>query len=96
MARIGTFRIKAKDAPSTNGEITPLINPKTLRTLSVSWRTQYKTMQEIHASNNQNDLKYKLTEMDADHVSAWSKGGSTTIGNCEMLCKTHNRAKGNK
>lgn len=39
---------------------------------------------------------YKLNEMDADHVTAWSKGGSTTLDNCEMLCKTHNRSKGNK
>lgn len=39
---------------------------------------------------------YKLSEMDADHVAAWSKGGSTDINNCQMLCKTHNRAKGNK
>ena len=35
-------------------------------------------------------------EMDADHVTAWSKGGATDISNCEMLCKTHNRAKGNR
>ena len=39
---------------------------------------------------------WKLNEMDADHVTAWSKGGSTTIDYCQMLCKTHNRAKGNK
>lgn len=39
---------------------------------------------------------WKLAEMDADHVSAWSKGGATDIKNCEMLCKTHNRAKGNR
>ncbi len=39
---------------------------------------------------------WKLAEMDADHVAAWSKGGATDIKNCEMLCKTHNRAKGNK
>jgi hypothetical protein len=39
---------------------------------------------------------WKLEEMDADHVAAWSKGGSTTAENCQMLCKTHNRAKGNK
>jgi hypothetical protein len=39
---------------------------------------------------------WKLAEMDADHVSAWSKGGATKIENCEMLCKTHNRAKGNR
>jgi hypothetical protein len=35
-------------------------------------------------------------EMDADHVTAWSKGGATSIKNCQMLCKTHNRAKGNR
>jgi 5-methylcytosine-specific restriction endonuclease McrA len=39
---------------------------------------------------------WKLTEMDADHVTAWSKGGATDIKNCQMLCKTHNRAKGNR
>jgi len=39
---------------------------------------------------------WKLAEMDADHVTAWSKGGSTDTKNCQMLCKTHNRAKGNR
>jgi Protein of unknown function DUF262/HNH endonuclease len=39
---------------------------------------------------------WKLADMDADHVEAWSKGGATDINNCEMLCKTHNRAKGNR
>lgn len=47
--------------------------------------------------NNSNRTRiYKLSEMDADHVTAWSRGGATDISNCEMLCKTHNRAKGNK
>jgi len=39
---------------------------------------------------------WKLNEMDADHVTAWSKGGTTEAKNCQMLCKTHNRAKGNR
>ncbi len=39
---------------------------------------------------------WKLGEMDADHVTAWSKNGATDISNCQMLCKTHNRAKGNR
>ena len=39
---------------------------------------------------------YKLGEMDADHVTAWSKGGATDEGNCQMLCRHHNRSKGNK
>ncbi len=39
---------------------------------------------------------WKLSEMDADHVTAWSKGGVTAAKNCQMLCVTHNRAKGNR
>ena len=47
-------------------------------------------------TDNNSRRIWKFTEMDADHVTAWSKGGSTDISNCQMLCKTHNRAKGNK
>ncbi len=39
---------------------------------------------------------WKLSEMDADHVTAWSKGGKSSARNCQMLCITHNRAKGNR
>lgn len=39
---------------------------------------------------------WALKEMDADHVAAWSKGGATDAANCQMLCRTHNRAKGNR
>lgn len=39
---------------------------------------------------------WSFGEMDADHVAAWSKGGATSAKNCQMLCKTHNRAKGNR
>lgn len=42
------------------------------------------------------DKIWNLDEMDADHVDAWSKGGATSIENCQMLCQTHNRAKGNR
>lgn len=48
-------------------------------------------------SNNANKTKiWSFAEMDADHVTAWSKGGATSASNCEMLCRTHNQAKGNK
>lgn len=46
-------------------------------------------------SANQRKI-WAIKEMDADHVSPWSKGGDTSIENCEMLCKTHNKAKGNR
>lgn len=39
---------------------------------------------------------WKFSEMDADHVTPWSKGGSTDIKNCQMLSRAHNRAKGNR
>jgi len=39
---------------------------------------------------------WDLKDMDADHVAAWSMGGLTRRENCQMLCKTHNRAKGNR
>src|SRR3989338_4917010 len=47
-----------------------------------------------HAANK---IKiWKFAEMDADHVSAWSKGGGSSAQNCQLLCATHNRAKGNR
>jgi len=47
-----------------------------------------------HEANK--DKIWNFSEMEADHVAAWSKGGATSAKNCEMLCKTHNRAKGNR
>lgn len=49
-----------------------------------------------HGSNANKTRIYKLAEMDADHVAAWSKGGTTSVENCEMLCVPHNRSKGNR
>lgn len=48
-------------------------------------------------SENINKTKiWNISEMDADHVTAWSKGGSSDLSNCQVLCVTHNRAKGNR
>ncbi len=49
----------------------------------------------INAKREKNEVK-DVEEMNADHVAAWSKGGATSAKNCEMLCKTHYRAKGNR
>ena len=49
-----------------------------------------------HGHDSNRTKIWKLEDMDADHVTAWSKGGETTENNCQMLCKTHNRSKGNK
>jgi hypothetical protein len=47
-----------------------------------------------HAANK--NKIWKIAEMDADHVTAWSNGGASSAKNCQMLCSTHNRAKGNR
>ena len=36
---------------------------------------------------------YELSEMQADHINPWSKGGKTTPDNCMMLCRRHNAMK---
>ncbi len=69
------------------------------------YRKQTAEAKDKHVSNcplcacgqdANHDRIWALKEMDADHVLAWSKGGATDESNCQMLCKTHNRAKGNK
>ena len=39
---------------------------------------------------------FEIEEMDADHITPWSKGGRTIASNCQMLCKECNRRKSNK
>lgn len=39
---------------------------------------------------------YTLDEMEADHITPWSQGGKTSVDNCQMLCKRHNREKSNR
>jgi len=74
-------------------------------TKKTTYATQTAAAEKKHTSNcplctighDANKEKiWKLDEMDADHVAAWSKGGKTSAKNCQMLCKTHNRAKGNR
>lgn len=38
---------------------------------------------------------YELSEMQADHITPWSKGGKTIPENCQMLCADCNRRKAN-
>lgn len=60
-------------------------------------KTQISNCPLCALGNEVNKKKiWSLSDMDADHIQAWSRGGSTTPENCEMLCKTHNRAKGNR
>lgn len=74
-------------------------------TKRLTYSSQTKTAEAAGESNcplcvlghDANTAKiWALNEMDADHVTPWSRGGGTITANCQMLCKTHNRAKGNR
>lgn len=39
---------------------------------------------------------FVLEEMEADHITPWSDGGTTVSENCQMLCRECNRRKGSK
>lgn len=65
-----------------------------LRTFDKSiMRTRYEQQQGIcpHCQ-----LPYKFSEMEGDHIIPWTKGGKTTLENCQMLCAECNRKKGAK
>lgn len=76
------------------------------RDKKVAYERQLLAAKEAGASNcsycaisdnaDQRTKMWAYADMDADHVTAWSKGGATSPENCEMLCKPHNRAKGNR
>lgn len=36
---------------------------------------------------------FEFQEMEADHITPWSKGGKTNLDNCQMLCVECNRRK---
>ena len=39
---------------------------------------------------------YEYEQMEADHITPWSKGGHTEPENCQVLCRACNRKKGGK
>ncbi len=39
---------------------------------------------------------FQISQMEADHITPWSKGGKTSEDNCQMLCRKCNREKAAK
>ena len=66
------------------------------RQTKIALKKKISNCPDCVASKGANAKKiWELKEMEADHVTAWSKGGTTDLSNCQMLCKRHNRLKGN-
>ena len=53
-------------------------------------RTAYEKQNGICKKCGQ---KFEIEQMEADHITPWSKGGKTIAENCQMLCKECNRKK---
>lgn len=65
-----------------------------LRTFSAKQKRQlYDTQSGIC---NECEKEFAMTDMEADHIIPWSKGGKTSLDNGQMLCRTCNREKGSK
>lgn len=58
-------------------------------------REVYEKQKSICANKDcpQKDKAFDIREMEADHVTPWSKGGKTSLENCQMLCMECNRRK---
>lgn len=56
-------------------------------------RTAYERQKGICPITNQ---YFPIEEMQADHIVAWWKGGTTTLSNLQMISKTANARKGGK
>ena len=61
------------------------------KTLSAAKKVEFYTQYTDIDREMQVCLNYNV-----NHVAARSKGGETIASNCQLLCKTHNRAKGNR
>ncbi len=56
-------------------------------------REAYERQQGICPNCGQH---FEINEMEADHITPWSQGGTTTPENCQMLCRDCNRRKSDK
>ena len=55
---------------------------------------------KVHQKQNEKckvcNEKFEISEMQADHIRAWSQGGKTIEENCQLLCAPCNLKKSNK
>lgn len=54
-------------------------------------RAAYERQNGICAMCNEH---FEIGQMEADHITPWSRGGRTNADNCQMLCLEDNRRKG--
>lgn len=71
-------------------------NEKTLNLRTFDEKIRIKKYEEQKGICPICNKKFSISQMEADHVIPWSKGGKTTPENCRMLCQMDNRTKSDK
>jgi hypothetical protein len=79
--------------------IYPYILTRNEKYLSIRAFTE-NMKQKVYEKQKGNCVKckehFELSEMEADHINPWHKGGKTIEDNCQLLCKKDNRIKSGK
>lgn len=71
-------------------------NEKTLNLRAFDLKTRTKAYEKQKGICPVCTKHFPVNEMEADHIIPWSKGGTTTFSNCQMLCRMDNRTKSGK
>jgi hypothetical protein len=71
-------------------------NEKTLSLRTFDDKTKQKIYQQQKGVCPTCKKHFDVDAMEADHIIPWSKGGKTTLDNCQMLCRMDNRTKSGK
>ena len=94
-----TAKLIADDDVTKKSGIYPYILTRDERYLSI--RAFTDTMkQKVYERQNgicvKCEIKFDISEMEADHITPWRGGGKTIEENCQMLCRDCNRRKSGK
>jgi len=94
-----TAQLIADDDVTKKSGIYPYILNRDERYLSIRAFTD-SMKQKVYERQNgicvKCEIEFDLAEMEADHITPWCEGGTTTEDNCQMLCKNCNRRKSGK
>lgn len=71
-------------------------NEKTLNLRAFSEKIKVATYEKQKGICPTCKKRYEFSQMEADHIVPWHKGGKTAPANCQMLCVLDNRTKSGK
>ncbi len=70
-------------------------NPRSTSTTGRNFSTETKRLVWYRDDGTCQNCGYRGPDIHYDHIIPWSKGGASTIENCQLLCERCNRSKSN-